>query len=168
LKGRDGVEQMGNLFQLTIPSTTYQWIRNLKKRIKFGLQLIIIQQRLRQLNARNRIASHRIPFSFSFYRLKTNLHSSTHSARPHLIVRRISRINLLLVPIEDLLSVQLLRRSSVALITCQLKRTRGVKDRALTFCGVHSSSATTAPSIISIPDKPPCLPACCNSFKTAS
>ena len=92
----------------------------LKKQIKLGLQLIIIQQRLRQLNVHNRIASHS-----TFVLPSANLRSSTQFPRPHLIVRRISRINLLLVPIEDLFSVQLLRRSSVALTTCQLKRTRG-------------------------------------------
>ncbi len=36
----------------------------------------------------------------------------------------------------------------------------------LTFAAVHSSSAITTPSMISIPASPPDLPAACNSFKT--
>lgn len=36
----------------------------------------------------------------------------------------------------------------------------------LTFCAVHSSSARAIPSMISMPAKPPCLPAAWSSFKT--
>lgn len=38
--------------------------------------------------------------------------------------------------------------------------------RILTLAAFHSSSAMTTPSMISIPARPPCLPADCSSFNT--
>ena len=94
-------------------------------------------------------------------------------------------INPFLILLQYALSVDLLCARSQTLINAsdqlwtkffQMRRgrlkmkTEGTTEvlPKLTFCGVHSSSAMTNPSIISIPFNPPPWPVFCISLSTAS
>jgi len=78
----------------------------------------------------------------------------------------VNLVNLFLVLLQDTFSVYFLCCSGQALNVWWVGGSQFKTNPLLTFAAVHSSSAITTPSMISIPASPPDLPAACNSFKT--
>lgn len=75
----------------------------------------------------------------------------------------IRTVDILLEVGDDLLALQFLCGSREALSEKMVGHKNQMKRfrlELLTFCGFHSSSDMTTPSMISMPRRPPALPAC--------